>query len=63
MEIMSFMWVAYVLGVVAIFVDVLVLIRLMVSATRALDAYTENTKLRTALALDGVIPADGSRVP
>lgn len=63
MDITSFFSVAYIVGVLAIFIAILVLIRLMVSASRALDAYTENIKLRTALALDDVEPADGSRVP
>jgi hypothetical protein len=39
-----------------------VVIRMMLAATRALDAYTEARKLRTAMVLDEFDPVDEARI-
>ena len=58
----DFAWIIYPFLIVAFAITLLVLlIRLMLAATRALNAYTDDRKLRTALVLDEVDPVDESR--
>ncbi|MET4639477.1 hypothetical protein [Mycetocola sp. 2940] len=57
------LWSFYPLLLLALAITLAVVaIRLMLAATRALNAYTDDRKLRTALALDEVDPADETRV-
>ncbi|WP_411721356.1 hypothetical protein [Mycetocola sp.] len=57
------LWSFYPLLLLALAITLaVVVIRLMLAATRALNAYTDDRKLRTALALDEVDPADETRV-
>lgn len=55
-------WTVYLILVVALVITLaVVVIRLMLAATRALNAYTDDRKLRTALVLDEFDPADETR--
>jgi hypothetical protein len=58
----DFAWTAYLVVIVTLLIGVVVLIRLMLAATRALNAYTEDRKLRTALILDGDPSVEDSRI-
>lgn len=54
---------AYLILVAAIVIALtVVLIRLILAATRALNAYADDRKLRTAMVLDEVDAADEARV-
>lgn len=59
-------WTIYPIFLVVVFALaitlVVLLIRLMLAATRALNAYTDERKLRTALVLDDVDPVHETRV-
>lgn len=55
-------WTVYLVLVVALATTLaVVVIRLMLAATRALNAYAEARKLRTALVLDEFDPVDETR--
>jgi hypothetical protein len=58
----DFAWTAYLVVIVILLIGVVVLIRLMLAATRALNAYTEHRKLRTALILDPDTSVHDSRI-
>lgn len=56
-------WTVYLVLVVAVVTTLaVVVVRLMLAGTRALNAYTEDRKLRTALLLDEFDQADETRV-
>lgn len=57
---LDFAWTAYLVIVFTVLIGVIVLIRLMLAATRALNAYTENRRLRTTLILDGAEPFEAA---
>lgn len=62
LEALDFAWTTYLVIVLTVLIGVVVLIRLMLAATRALNAYTEDRKLRTALILDGAEPPEEIRL-
>jgi uncharacterized membrane protein len=56
-------WALYLIVIAAIVLTLfVVVVRLILAATRALNAYADDRKLRTALALDEVDPVDNARV-
>ena len=60
---MDIAWTVYTILVIAIVITLaVVVIRLVLAATRALNAYADDRKLRTALALDELDPLDDARL-
>ena len=60
---MDIAWTVYTILVIAIVITLaVVVIRLVLAATRALNAYADDRKLRTALALDQLDPQDDARL-
>lgn len=55
-------WTVYIILVALAITLAVVAIRLMLAATRALNAYTDDRKLRTTLILDEFDPEDDTRV-
>ncbi|GGE90448.1 hypothetical protein [Mycetocola zhadangensis] len=59
---MDIAWTAYTaLAIVLIVAIAVVVIRLLLAATRALNAYADDRKLRTAIALDEIDAMDDAR--
>ncbi|MCP2032682.1 putative membrane protein [Okibacterium sp. HSC-33S16] len=60
---MNIGWIVYLIVVFALVVTFAVLlIRLILAATRALNAYTDDKKLQTAVALDELDPVEDRHV-
>lgn len=60
---MNIGWTVYMILVVVLLITFAVLvIRLLLAATRALNAYADDRKLRTAMALDEIDRVDDVRV-